>query len=454
VNGTNATQRSLVLPLIASLITVATVLVLLVGHAVVQMAALAAICLGLVVYIAVVHPRAPLLAFGAVLGAAPYMHVPGTELPAMLALCAWTWLVYLLLPETELRWGWPELAVAAVAVAVALSVVATGMSTRALIEATAWLVATSLVVPLCRMPGRLRASLCRAFASSAVVGSVIGFAVIVGAPGWLWRVLSPLGYDPARNVRQISNEALTERLTGTYLEPNVAGLILLVAVIVAVIHLRGRWRVVAVSIISLALLLTLSRAAIGAAAVGGLVVVVRTPQYRTQLVALGAGAGAVALLIPRVRDRLLGSFGSDDVGFSDRIAALRAFPDHVNGHWWWGLGWNRPEFRDAGAAAATNFVANGPLLTVYRGGIILGTLVTLVVVILLIRAWTVAGHSFAAALLAGGLIGIGLVAFQLDFPIVNQAPATAVASLLIALTLVAGRTAERIPGRAPATHDA
>lgn len=440
MNGTDVTERSIVLPLIASLTTVATVLVLLVGNAHVQLAAWAAACLALFVYIAVIHPRVPLLAFGAVLGVAPYMHVPGTEVPALLALCAWIWLVYLLLPETELHWGWAEIAVLSLAVAVVLSVVATGMSTRALIEATAWLAATSLVVPLTGLPKPLRASICRVFACSAVAGSLIGFAIIFGAPGWLRHALRPLGYDPARNVRQISDEALTERLTGTYLEPNVAGLILLVAVIVAAIHLSGRWRIVAVAIIALALLLTLSRSAIGAAGIAGLVTVVRTPRYRPQLLAVGGSIGALALAIPRVRSRLLGSFGSEDVGFSDRLAALRAFPEQVGGHWWWGLGWNRPEFRDSVAAATTNFVANGPMLTIYRGGIVLGALVTLIALILLIRAWIVAGRSFQSALVAGGLIGIGLIAFQLDFPIVNQAPATTVASLLIALTLVAGRT--------------
>lgn len=443
MNGTSVTQRSMALPLIASLATVAIVLVTLVGNDATQLATLAVVCLTLFVYTAVVHPRIPLVAFGAVLGVAPYMHVPGTELPALLALCAWMWLVYLLLPETELHWGWVEIAVLALAVAVVLSVVATGTDTRALIEATAWLAATSLVVPLCGLPETLRASICRVFASSAVVGSAFGFAIIFGAPGWLRRALRPLGYDPAGNVRQISDEALTERLTGTYLEPNVAGLILLVAVIVATIHLSGRWRIIAVGVIGLALLLTLSRSAIGAAGVAGIVTVIRTPRYRPQLVALGGSVGALALLIPRVRNRLLGSFGSGDVGFADRLAAFRAFPEQVDGHWWWGLGWNRPEFRDSVAAATTNFVANGPMLTVYRGGAVLGALVTLIAVILLIRSWAVAGRSFQAALLAGGLIGIGLVTFQLDFPIVNQAPATTVASLVIALTLVAARTPER-----------
>lgn len=449
MNRTSVDRRSIILPLIASLITVAAVVVLLVGHSASQLAMVGAMGLALLVYVAVVHPRVPLVAFGAVLGLAPYMHVPGTDLPALLALSAWTWLAYLLLPETELRWGWVELAVLTLAVVVVMSLVATGTSSRALIEATAWLATTSLVVPLCRLPDRLRGSICRAFAKSAVAGSLIGFAIIAGAPGWLRQALGPLGYDPARNVRQISDEALTERLTGTYLEPNVAGLILLVALIVAAVELRGRWRIVAVGIIGVALLLTLSRAAVGAAAVAGLVVVLRTPRYRWPMVALAGGAGALALAIPRVRNRLLGSFGSGDIGFSDRLAALRAFPEQVDGNWWWGLGWSRPEFRDSVAAATTNFVANGPLLTVYRGGLVLGILVTLIVIVLVIRAWVVAGRSFEAALLGGGLIGIGLVAFQLDFPIVNQAPATAVTSLLIALTAVAGRVSGRAPNRTP-----
>lgn len=443
MNGARADERPFVLSALASLVTVVTVIALLVGGYAGRVAVLAAAVAVVALYLVAVHPRVVVVAFAAVLGAAPYMHVPGTELPALLALCAGLWLAWLLLPDTRVRLGWPELAVIAIAVVAAMSVVATRISAQALIEVTAWLAATSVVIPLCRLPERLRTSLGRAFAASAVVGAAVGFAILLGAPGSFRRLLRPLGYDATGNVRQISDDRLTERLTGTYLEPNVAGLILLVALLVAAGQLTGRWRAVAVGVIGLALLLTLSRAAIAAAAVAGLVTVVRTPRFRTQLIALGAGTLGVALLIPRVRERLLGSFGANDVGFSDRVAALHAFPDQVSGHWWWGLGWDRPEFRDSVSAAATNFVANGPLLTIYRGGLVLGALVTVIAVAVAVRAWLVAGRSLESALLAGGVIGVALVAFQLDFPIVNQIPATTVTSLLLALLVVAGRTPNR-----------
>ena len=81
MNRTKVTERPIVLLLIASLTTAATVLVALVGNDAAQLATLAVVCLALFVYIAVVHPRVPLVAFGAVLGVAPYIHLQCTELP-------------------------------------------------------------------------------------------------------------------------------------------------------------------------------------------------------------------------------------------------------------------------------------------------------------------------------------------------------------------------------------
>ena len=82
-----------------------------------------------------------------------------------------------------------------------------------------------------------------------------------------------------------------------------------------------------------------------------------------------------------------------------------------------------------------NYVANGPLVTIYRGGVVLGIVVVVVLLVLVVRSWFAARRSFEDAVVCCGVIGIVLVALQLDFPIVIQAPATALFSFLVGLSL-------------------
>jgi uncharacterized membrane protein YczE len=76
-----------------------------------------------------------------------------------------------------------------------------------------------------------------------------------------------------------------------------------------------------------------------------------------------------------------------------------------------------------------------PLVTIYRGGLVVGTVVVLVAVLLVVRSWFAARQSFAAAVVCGGVIAYILVAAQLDYPIVLQPPSTAVFSFLVAVSL-------------------
>jgi hypothetical protein len=158
------------------------------------------------------------------------------------------------------------------------------------------------------------------------------------------------------------------------------------------------------------------------------------------------------LAVPVLRDRLLNSFGPHDTGSLARELAFSDFAKSLDNHWMWGLGWDREEFRSQAVGRTVNFVANAPLLTVYRGGAVLGLVVAAVLLALVVRAVLRARGDFETAVLACGVAGFCLVALQLDFPVVIQHPATAVFSLLIGLSL--GRPVrEEIhpadPGEAP-----
>jgi hypothetical protein len=420
---------------VAGGLTVALVLLLLMRGDVGRPIVMAGTACAVAAYVAAFHPTVVLLAFPVVLGTAPFMHVPFTEIPLLLALAAALWVAVCFVPEADFRLGLPEATVAALAAVTFCSVVATGLTSRAAVEWIAWVVATAVILPIRHLPAALRTRMCQVFAVSAAAGATLALAIWVGLPRRILSQLDVLGYDTVRNARYVAGERITTRLVGTFLEPNIAGLILLVALAAGVVFLHGRLRVAVVAVITVAVLLTLSRSAFGTALVAAALVVLRSTERRRELMLWGTGVVAVALALPSVRSRLANSLGPRDVGLSDRRDALLAFPGLMEGHWAWGLGWDRPEFRNADLTQAVNFVANGPLFTVYRGGLVVATAVLLAALALAFRAWVYADRSFAAAVVCSLLIATIFVAFQLDFPIVNQAPATAAVSLLIAMTL-------------------
>jgi len=424
---------------ICILLTVIPLVVFLPGDAPTREIVLAIAAAAIAGYAASVHPLSIFCAFAAVLGFIPYVHVPGTSVPLLLVLAVGLWVALAFLPGVSFRPGVTELWVLVLAATALLSVVATSLSGTSLKELAAWVAATAIVVPVRFLPAAARTTTARIFVLSAAAASVLGIVLVrIDPQGVLLARLTVAGYKEGRtNVQRVGgSEDVATRLTGTFVEPNIAGLILVAAVVLAVAYFRGPVRVVLVAVIGAGLLLTLSRAAIATAVVAGVLLVLRTPgRRRIPIIMAGLVAALGSLALPNVQDRLRDSFGPSDTGTIARDLALKEFPQVMQGHWLWGLGWDRDEFRLASVGRVINYVANGPLVTIYRGGVVLGLLVAVVLVVLVVRSWFAARRTFEVAVLCCGVIGIALVAFQLDFPIVIQAPATAVFSMLIGLSL-------------------
>jgi len=421
---------------VSVVLTAVPVVVFLTGGVMTRGVVLAVAAAAIAAYAAAVHPPSIFVAFAAVLGAVPYMHVPGTSVPLLLVLAVGVWVALVFLPGVDVRPGGVELAVFLLAAAAILSVVATGASRTALVEYAAWIAATAVVVPLRFLPVATRNLTVRAFAISTVFGAALAMLIRAEKHESLLGLLSIAGYDPRRNVQRVfGSDSITTRLSGTFLEPNVAGLILAAGLVLTVAYFRGPVRLAMVAILGTGLLLTLSRAAIATAVLAGLVVVLRAPIHRLAIVVSGLVAGITALAIPPVRTRLIDSFGPSDYGTIARQLALQDFPRLMDGHWIWGLGWARDEFRDRSLGQTVNYVANGPLVTIYRGGIVLGLIAIAVLIVLVARSWFAASRSFEDAVVCGGVIAFVVAALQLDFPIVLTAPATTVFSLLVAVSL-------------------
>ncbi|MCW2800860.1 MAG: O-antigen ligase protein [Aeromicrobium sp.] len=436
----SAPVRAALAPLAVSAgLTTTLVAVMLWGTSTTQIVAFVAIAVLVAAYVTALHPRIIFMGFAAVLGFVPYVHVPGTGIPLLLVLAVGVWVALLFLPDVRFRAGWPEAWLVVLAGVALLSVVATGVSKGSLVEYVAWLAATAVVIPIRHLPEGARRACIRAFVVSCGAAALVGIALVRLDPrGAFLSRLSFVGYNRVGNNVQLvpGRETNVVRLTGTFVEPNIAGLILAVGLLLAVAYLSGVRRVLLTVTIGVALLLTLSRASLGSIVVAVLVLIVFSGgRRRWALLGAALAAGLATLAIPTVRERLFNSFGPSDTGSLERSLAFHDFPQQLQGHWWWGLGWAREEFRDPVIGRTVNFVANAPLLTIYRGGLVLGGLCVLILLVIVLRSVVATQRTFPEAVLASGLIGLSVVALQLDFPVVIQPPATVAFSFLLGLAL-------------------
>jgi hypothetical protein len=109
----------------------------------------------------------------------------------------------------------------------------------------------------------------------------------------------------------------------------------------------------------------------------------------------------------------------------------------MQGHWLLGLGWGRPEFKDGGTAFTLNFVANVPLITIYRAGLIVGAVfIALLVLGCIMSARAIRSDSTPNALFGGIFIGICFVALQLDHMVATIQQVTLMFSILLVFLVV------------------
>lgn len=382
------------------------------------------VAMGAAVAVAFAGNRWYFAALGLVLGAIPLVQIPVVDAPLMLLLAAAIWGALLLSPRPPLHLGWPELVVPACVAGAALSALATGGGAVAVVEWGRWTLAALIVIPLRMLAAKDLVLVGKAYVVGAFLAAIAGIVLLrIDPDGLLLTRLHVLGYSATGgNARVVvGSQTSALRLTGTYVDPNVAGLMLAVALVLAFAVFTG-WRRLLISLVLIAaILLTLSRSALGTVAAA---VVLLMLSRRAGRSARGAAVlGVVVLIIAvvaigTVRMRLLDSFGPTDTGSVARLSALQDFRSEVAGHWTFGLGWARPEFREGAVAAESNYVANAVLLTVYRAGLVMGVPFALLMVMTVCRGWRVLRSAdLPRAAVAAGAIAVCLVAAQLDFPI-------------------------------------
>ena len=376
---------------------------------------------------------------GFFLGAAPGIQVPIIGFSISFVLSAGAWVALAMMPEVKHRTGWAAGLSAALVVLALFSFLGNPVTGASIADFVRWSITVAAVYPLVVLPTAYLARVGRWFVYGCTAAAAFGIVfVTIDRDGTKLNSLTIFGYNPSGgNGRFVFGEnGNIARLTSTYVDPNLGGFLMAVGLVLGLALLRGRLRVICSGLLVLAIALTLSRADIGSVALAGVLLVLfsgLSGQIRGRLFMLGVVGGAAMLAVPAVRTRLTNSFGDNDRGSSARWEAIEIFPDQMAGHWVLGRGFGSPELTDATVAAATNYVANAPLLTVYRGGLVVGIAFTVLMLTAAVVAWRLLRRpSFEAAVVGAGYLGLMLVALQLDFPVVTLSPATLAFGLLLA----------------------
>jgi hypothetical protein len=378
------------------------------------------------IYIGLRQPLWLFWGLAVVIGLLPFGYFPGIHIPLYLPFAFGSLLAALIHPSARRGLHPMERAVVALVVAAGFSFLANLSSIVDLDEYTRWSAATLTTIALLRLSRENLERFGRIFVYAVTVNALVGIgSALTGGSTMFVRLFSPFGYGRVDLVRfVVSSEGQTNsvRLGGLWIDPNAAGLALVVGLAICLILLKGTTRGLVTCILLVAIVLTLSRAAIFSSLVGLLLVVLfHSMHTRTRLICILSPVllGVIAMATPQVRTRILSSFGREDPGATARAEGLKKFGQDMGSHWLLGRPWGSPEFKSGEVAFKLNFAANAPLDAIYRGGLIVGAIFIVILImgcVMSCRALRSASLQHAAY---GGLfIGLTLVAFQVDHPIV------------------------------------
>jgi len=410
---------------------------------------LAALAMG--IYVGIRHPQ--LLAWGlaAALGMLPFGYFPGIHVPLYLPFAAGVVLAAVVHRDDPKPLHPVERVLIALVVASWVSVVFTGRTVTDVSEVIKWSVATLTVIALLRFPKELLTKFGRIYVYFATLNALFGIAIVAVDPTQSFiKIFSPFGYGLVATGRFVYTEEGAQRfirLGGLWVDPNMAGIGLMIALALAMVLLTGATRAVITAILSVAIVLTLSRSAIFSVLVGvALVLLFHSMRTRDRSIALGTIAlvAVAAMLTPAVRTRIFSSFGSDDVGSASRADAIRQWPSQMAGHWPFGLGWGRPEFKDGNTAFTLNFVANAPLITIYRAGIVVGLIfITMLILGCVVSGRLIRSNSLPYAMFGGIFIGMCFVALQLDHMVATIPQVTLMFSVMLTFLIFVDQERQR-----------
>lgn len=378
-------------------------------------------------------PQVYIYAFVAILGALPFasVGVAGLQLPVAVALAPLALLGAAVSRSayTARSRGWPAVWIIGLLTAAVSFAATRGSFAADDQEFTKWVMATMAMPAIALAQSEMRYRAAQVFGIATTAGSVFAIAAWVLPNGNAFLGLLQLfGYArSADNVRYfiLDGSSAGIRLTGSYVDPNIAGLFFVVGLACALVSFTGfkKWMLSSILIVGVAL--SLSRGAILACAISVVCFMIfANARFNRRLrasVVLIVAALAIAVF-PTLQTRLSGTLGDEDIGSADRIEALNNFTDVMSGKWAFGLGWGRPEFRDAAASYSVNMVANAPLAVIYRAGIFAFVGYALLVILLSILALRLLRSAVVADQVIGAVVVGVLFVIQTGYATVILAP--------------------------------
>jgi polysaccharide biosynthesis protein PslJ len=408
------------------------------------------------VYIGMRHPLWFYWGVAFALGALPFGYFPGVHVPVYLAFAFAAVLAAVVHPSAQTKWSGVEVAVLVLVLVASMSLVGGGLSLAGIVEFTKWAIMTLAVIALLRLPRENLKTFGQIFTYAATANALFGIFMVVADRQQksltLFRIFGygrdqdTPGHELGRFVFADQGQIRYMRLGGTWIDPNAGGLCMVIALAICLVVFEGWRRYCLAGILLFAILLTLSRSAIFTVLCGFLLVLIfHSMRARDRQLAIGSlfMIGVVALIVPTVRIRIFSSFGRDDTGADARTDALREFPQIMSGHWLFGLGWGRPEMKDGPLAFTLNYVANTPLLTVYRGGIFTGLAFVGVMIVGCILGYrALRSRSLRFALYGGIFISACVVALQLDHPVAVLPQITLTFSVFLAFLVYVDQSSD------------
>ena len=441
--GASARNNALVgAAIVASVVLVAGAATVVGKPAIMAVAALIALSVG--VYIGLRHPLWLYWGMAVAVGTLPFGYFPGVHLPLYLPFAGGALVAALVHPNAAKRF--PVLGstlakgVLVLVVISGISMIITFSSIVNILDYTKWAIATGAFFAILALPREHLAKFGRVFVYAAAFNASFGIAsIVMGSNQILLQPFRIFGYAVANTERFFftggtadlrgdgrfavaADSQAFSRLGGLWLDPNAAGIGLVISFVIAIIVFTGWRRVVLAGILGAAIALTLSRSAIVSVLVGVLLVFLFHPMRardRQLLIGTLTLAFISAFMVPSVRTRLLGTLSQNDAGATDRVDSIREFPGRMDGHWLFGWGWSQREFKDGAYAFLENFVSNAPLIAIHRGGIFVGLAFLGVVAIGCVIGYRLLrANSLPRALYGGVFIGFSFVALNLDHPVV------------------------------------
>ncbi|MGW0161752.1 O-antigen ligase family protein [Mycobacterium sp. NPDC003323] len=410
--------------------------------AVMGIAALIALSVG--VYIGLRHPLWLYWGMAIAVGTLPFGYFPGVHLPLYLPFAGGALVAAVVHPNAAKRF--PVLgstlakSVLVLVIISGVSMVVTFSSIVNILDYTKWAIATCAFFAILALPREHLQKFGRVFVYAAGFNASFGIAsIVLGSNQILLQPFRIFGYVVANTERFFftggtadlrgdgrfavaADSQAFSRLGGLWLDPNAAGIGLVISFVIAMIVFTGWRRVVLVGILGTAIALTLSRSAITSVLAGVALVFVfhkMRPRDRQLLIGTMVLAFVAAFMVPSVRTRLLGTLSQNDAGATDRLDSIREFPGRMDGHWLFGWGWSQREFKDGAYAFLENFVSNAPLIAIHRGGIFVGLAFLAVVVAGCVIGYRLLrANSLPRALYGGVFIGFSVIALNLDHPVV------------------------------------